>query len=390
MKYILAVILGLVLLFASFGKVGAVVDPRNYPNNRFGIHIISPDDLKDTATLVNSSGGDWGYVTLVIREDERNSKYFQEVFERMGELHLIPIVRIATKTDKTGWVKPTDEEIYKWMVFLNSLPWPVANRYIVIGNEVNHATEWGGEVNPAEYVLYLEKFSSALKEVSLDYFVLAAAMDASAPNGKGYMSEEEYLKGMILADNNVFNYVDGWNSHSYPNPDFAGSPTQSGKGTVRTFDWELNYLKMMGIDKDLPVFITETGWAHNMNGQMPYLLVTAKVAEHFKDAFANAWNDSRVVAVTPFVLSHPNPPFNIFSWKDKSGEFYSFYYDLINVSKLKGEPEMPVKEILGIFDSEITDTACVQEIEQPKKENFLEKYLNFDKILGLRNIFTRS
>ena len=42
-------------------------------NNRFGIHILDETDLADAAALVNSNGGEWGYVTLVIRQDERDS-----------------------------------------------------------------------------------------------------------------------------------------------------------------------------------------------------------------------------------------------------------------------------------------------------------------------------
>ena len=44
------------------------------PNNKFGIHLAVPnkEDIKKTAELVNSSGGQWGYVTVVIQENDRN------------------------------------------------------------------------------------------------------------------------------------------------------------------------------------------------------------------------------------------------------------------------------------------------------------------------------
>ena len=106
LKKIILAIISLVLFTTSSRQTYAIVDPLNAVNNPFGIHILDENDLEDAAKLVNSSGGDWGYVTLVIRKDERNPKRWQEVFDRMRNLHLIPIVRIATRQMDDGWEKP--------------------------------------------------------------------------------------------------------------------------------------------------------------------------------------------------------------------------------------------------------------------------------------------
>ena len=95
MLRILAIILLLVLISAV--RAQAIYDPLSQPNNRFGIHIIDENDLQDAANLVNSSGGDWGYVKIVIREDDRNLEKWQAIFDRMRKMHLIPLVRLATK-----------------------------------------------------------------------------------------------------------------------------------------------------------------------------------------------------------------------------------------------------------------------------------------------------
>ena len=58
-------------------KAFAIYDPTGVPNNSFGIHIANIQDLEDAAKLVNSSGGDWGYVTLVITEDNRTISLWQ-------------------------------------------------------------------------------------------------------------------------------------------------------------------------------------------------------------------------------------------------------------------------------------------------------------------------
>ena len=42
------------------------------PNNRVGVHILDPNEINDAAKLINSSGGDWGYVTIPIRSNDRD------------------------------------------------------------------------------------------------------------------------------------------------------------------------------------------------------------------------------------------------------------------------------------------------------------------------------
>src|SRR3990167_1341043 len=83
------------LLFPS--AVHAVVDPLSVPNNKFGIHIIqaTPDESSPAASLVNSQGGDWGYVTVLIEGKDKKKDKWQEFFNDLRRRHLIPIVRIA-------------------------------------------------------------------------------------------------------------------------------------------------------------------------------------------------------------------------------------------------------------------------------------------------------
>jgi hypothetical protein len=316
----------------------AVVNPLSVPNNTYGIHILSENDLQDAANLVNSSGGDWGYVTIVIRKDERNLARWNKMFRKMENMHLIPIVRIATSMTPHGWEKFEPDDIDNWVFFLNSLNWFTKNRYVAIGNEPNHAKEWGGEVNPAEYGQILFKFSEKLKSASDDFFILPAGLDASAPSDKLHMDQEEFLRKMISQNPDVFKHTDGWNSHSYPNPNFSGSSESRGRGTVRTFEWELNLLKSLGITKDFPVFITETGWIHNMDGKIPGLLDQETVGRLLKRSFETAWKNDKIAAVTPFLLNYNSAPFNIFSWTKPEGGLYDFYYQIQDLPKIKGEP----------------------------------------------------
>lgn len=329
------------LLFFIFAKNAAgLYDPREVANNRFGIHIIDDNDLEDTKNLVNSSGGDWGYVTLVIREDDRNHEKWQNVFDRLRRSHLIPLVRLATRVERGGWIKPRVDDIGSWVDFLGSLNWVVENRYVIVFNEPNHAKEWGGDLNPEEYAWYLKEFSHRLKERSEDFFILPAGLDASAPNSTATLDELVYLKRMLTKEPDVFAAIDGWTSHSYPNPDFSGSPTAQGRGTVRTYLWELSQLNNFGLTKDLPVFITETGWKHRDGKILNRSYLTPEmVADHFRTAFATAWSDPQVIAVTPFLLNYQDAPFDQFSWrKMNSSEFHPVYETVSALPKTTGQP----------------------------------------------------
>ncbi len=340
MKIFLSLCSILLLFFLTADKAFAIVDPRASVNNSFGIHIISPEDLEDAVHLVNSSEGEWGYVTLVVREDDRNRKKWQEIFDRMRELKLIPIIRLATKTADTGWAKPRQEDIEPWVNFLASLNWVVKNRYVVLFNEPNHAQEWGGEINPEEYTRIVRLFTEKLKEKSADFFILPAGFDVSATNGPQTMAAEKFWKAMAKEDPKVFSLFDGWTSHAYPNPNFSSLPHASGKTSIRSYRWEVSWLTRFGLKANLPIFITETGWTHREGKKLDLSTNSAQtVSKFFEQAFASVWTDPQIVAITPFVLNYPEPPFDHFSWKKEDGSFYSQYETVMALPKTKGLPE---------------------------------------------------
>ncbi len=340
MKVLLGIIIGLIFSFLVPQKAYAIVDPLSVPNNRLGIHITNESDIDAAANLVNTNGGDWGYVTVVIRQDEKDTKRWQKFFDQMREKHLIPIIRVATRMNDQGyWEIPSEHDIKNWIVFFESLNWVVKNRYIVIGNEPNHAKEWGNQIDPIGYARYLKNFSTQLKTADSDYFVLPAGFDASAPDSDETMSEDNYLRNMLAAEPDLFEYIDGWTSHSYPNPGFAGNVNDTGRGSIQTYKWELDFLSEIGVNKNLPVFITETGWIHDLDGKILGFSSADDVGDKLIYAFQNVWNDEKVVAVTPFLLSYFDEPFNMFSWKKPDGEFYTFYYELQRIAKTKGKPE---------------------------------------------------
>lgn len=333
----------LLFLFFVFSQNAFAFD-FSRPNNKFGIHLAQPhlEDLKKAGEMLNTKGGSWGYVTLVIQDDDRNKEKWQEIFDLMREYHLIPIIRIATHPEGADWKRPAKEDAQHWADFLDSLNWVVKHRYVILFNEPNHGTEWGGGVDAYDYAETAKVFAEKLKAKNPDFFLMFGAVDASAPTSMpNYLGEEYFLENFFqkipVAD--FEKLFDGLASHSYPNPAFSGSPWDTGRGTIRTYDWELNLLRNFGVQKNLPVFITETGWSAGGTTR-------EAIASSFQTAYQNVWlPDDRVVAVTPFVFDYQGEPFLNFSWKLPSAEatkeqtFYQQYYTVQSLSKTKGDPE---------------------------------------------------
>lgn len=335
-----AILLSIYLLVSPL-PVSAFYDPLTVPNNRYGVHIADTNDIEDAARLVNSTGGVWGYITVVIPDTDMNGSKWQEIFNRLRRNKLIPLVRIATHVEGDWWVKPQEHNIAKWVDFLDSLNWPIENRYVILFNEPNHAKEWGNTVDPEGYASILVKFSKALKTKSKDFFILPAGLDASAISNGSTLDEETYVQRMIAAQPNILHTLDGWTSHSYPNPGFSGYPYSYGKGTLSTFLWEQELLASLGFQKTLPVFITETGWQHSFGKYYDNRLLSPEiVSSYLTIASQSIWQNPKIVAITPFVFNYQDYPFDHFSFKKLSAsDYYSHYWGYQQIPKVVGIPQ---------------------------------------------------
>ena len=330
MKSLITILLSIVIFTLRFSDVSAVVDPRSSVNNKFCIGLLSPEtELEEAAKMINNNG-DWGYVVIVIKKSERNLDRWQDVFHLLSKNHLIPIVRIATDVDSLGfWQKPTPEDAQSWADFLTKLYFPTKTRYVQVYNEVNRASEWGGRVDAVEYAQELNRTINALKARSEDFFVLNAPLDLSLESTTSSMDAGVYMQTMTSAVPDIFIKLDGWASHSYPNPDFSASPFKGGRTGISGYKWELEQIKT---DSEKPVFITETGWRRQS-------LEENQIAQYYKDAYEKVWNDKRVVAVCPFIFDYKDGLFDLFSFKNNDTNAYYKYYDEIkNLGKESGEP----------------------------------------------------
>lgn len=318
----------------------AIYDPLSVKNNKFGIHILFPEELSEASSLVNSSGGDWGYVTIPIKAGEKDIDRWQTFFDNCRKYHLIPLVRLATEGDyfeKASWSKPTEYDIVDFANFLSNLNWPTKNRYIIVYNEQNRGDEWGGAPNASEYAEILDFTVTKFKEKSPDFFIILGGLDNASVNIPNQsINEFTYMYQMEDVVPGIFARIDGISSHSYPNPGFSAPPSGARVG-VNSFFYQKQIADTFS-GKDLPVFITETGWTQNN--------ISFDTQEnYYRETLENYWNDSSIVAITPFIFLAGEGPFEQFTFiKDnQKTRLYDFYKAF---SKEKGEPHLtPVKKL---------------------------------------------
>lgn len=334
-----AILILLLQIFYLPKKSLAIYDPLSVPNNSFGIHILETTELEPASKFINSSGGDWGYVTIPIRANDRDLSKWTKFMEDCSLYHVIPIIRLASFTVEDYWMAPNQYDLIDYSNFLDQLPWPTKNRYVVIYNEPNHKNEWGGFLYPEEYGNVLDKAINIFHQKNEDFFIISAGFDSSAPNGLDSMNEYDYLQAMNNRLPNILSKIDGFSSHSYGNPGFSSYPNIWSPISVANYRFEENYLLSLGGTRPR-IFITEAGWHTDY--------------QYYEYAFRNIWTDDNIVAITPFVYSAQDGPFEGFSFVDSNGNLKPFAVILQNLPKTAGKPiiaNIPiVKKLVGSND----------------------------------------
>ncbi len=338
-KILLSFILSLIIIFTLAPKTYAIENPLTKPNNKVGIHILFTSEIYEAAKLVNSSGGDWGYVTIPIQTKDHDHAKWQQFMNESQKYHLIPILRLATDADhndSTSWRKPQLADIVDLAQFLDTLSWPTKNRYIIVFNEVNRGDEWGGAVDPADYADLLSFAVTVFKSKNPDYFVISAGLDNAAPSkGTSFMNEYDFMTQMNTAVPGIFNQIDGIASHSYPNPGFSQPPDADKTVGVAGFKHERDFIHSITV-KNLPIFITETGWSSET-------IPADQEVKYYQDTINNIWNDPNIVAITPFLLDARSGPFQKFSFLTATGSATKKYAYLQELPKIKGQPAIAVR-----------------------------------------------
>ena len=283
----------------------AIPTPAAVANKR-GVHLLLDDGgarwpaevwrehVEWTARLV----GRGGYVVQLIRSDDLHPEVWQPFFDLLAREDLVPIVRLATRKNpqRQWWEAPTADddgrsyqaEADRVRRFLGQITWRTDRVLVTVGNEPNRPDEWGGSADPAAYARYLRDVASALRQVSaVRVVVLNAGLDSFAPStaepNNLSLDPERFLEGMAAEVPEVFGLLDGWASHAYPLGPFGEHPTRQqfriddvrpeagarptpppgmpNRG-INGYDWELWKLVQLGVDRPLPVYVTESGWRH--------------------------------------------------------------------------------------------------------------------------------
>ncbi len=306
LKNIKYLLLSLIVFVLSATPVTAMEDKI------LGVHLLSTQDINRAEQLLKVED-DWHFLTIALTLDDLNQeKMWQDFFNQCRQKRFIPIVRLATRVENGVWIRPNRKQIVQMFLFLNNLDWPTDKLFLVVFNEVNHAKEWGGVVDVPSYVETLDFVSRWAHTEEREYIVLPAAMDLDAPDRHQTMEAFNYLNQMYRYDSSIFNKVDVWNSHSYPNPAFSSSPKMTGKNSLRGFIHELDFLKRK-TGQDYKVIITETGWKANYQTK-------SWLEDYYLYAFQHIWSHPQVIGVTPFVLQGSPGPFSDFSFYDSNDQ----------------------------------------------------------------------
>jgi len=318
---------------------------NSYASNIFGLHLTQTSDIDQATNIINSSGGDWGWLTITIRTDQLNKNTWQEFFDKCRQFHLIPLIRLATGLQDQYWIKPTKQDVDRFVYFLDSLNWPTTNQHVILFNEVNRSDEWSNLADPIQYADIVTYASQKFKQKNPNFFIITAGLDLSAPNQPpDFISADNFYKQIIDNQPDFFQHIDGIASHSYPNPGFIGKPNNSGRFSIKGYQWELDYLKKLKITKDLPVFITETGWPHRQGILDNNNFYTSTTSAQFLTQALSIWSkDDKVKAVTPFIFNYPHQPFDHFSWLDSQQNMYHAYQSIIQLPKQTNQPDQLTK-----------------------------------------------
>lgn len=320
-------------------------------NNKFGLYIYAErkDFFEIAQNLVNSNEGEWGYVLIPYNVKDRDKDKWGRVFEQLNNKKLIPVIQLWD-IDTDDYKDQTEEAAD----FLNKFVWPIRYRYISAYNEMNDSKFWYGRVDPKEYAQILDYTINIFKEENPDFILMNGAFNVTAPTDSLHMDAFEYMKQMDAEVPGIFNKLDAWASHPYPQPNFSGNPYTYGRWGIRAYEDELKFLKEnLNVTKELPVFITETGWAHAEGEEYNSSYLNADtVAEFFKIAFEEIWlKDPKVRAVMPFTIRY-EAPFDHFSWINKDNVPYKQYDVVKELDKVKGEPPVLIKKIVPVKSCE--------------------------------------
>ena len=102
------------------GTVPATATATSPPSNKLGIHLLlddgrnvwPPDVWSAHLEYARQAVGEWGYVTELVRLDDLDPARWQVLMDLCADLHLTPILRLATTYDREmgSWTTPQPDQ----------------------------------------------------------------------------------------------------------------------------------------------------------------------------------------------------------------------------------------------------------------------------------------
>lgn len=315
-----------------FHATATAVDAQySTPNNKFGIHLISPTDeeIRDACrTLANASGGAGGKLTLTLVKDDIDLDTLQRYHNIAREENCIFIHPIKNTFGDPYWNELDDSTISFFENLFEDLKPSSKHLFVILGNENNRGDESGGECNPESYARFARKAAERLKARIPNIEIGLTGLDPYAPSGGFYCSRDEFIRRMFGEDPTlVQELIDFQAVHEYPDADMTGALRSHWQS-------ERNLMRSLGVTKELPVFITEISWRRHRG------LTDFGAAQRLASALSRLNSEDSVWAITPFVYKFCGHPFDQFSFVTCDGnQPYEVFNALADFPKVEGEPE---------------------------------------------------
>lgn len=281
-----------------------------------GAHLLQTYELQSYSEFAPNDGARFVVIPYSL-EDRERAQQWVDFMNLANDKKITPILRLTTRfsPEQNAWITPNREEIVSLIDAIDQLPWPSGPRRVIVFNEVNHAAEWGGRIDPQEFATLAKFAAQWLQTEQNEYMVLTPALDLAASHSLSAQNPTAdafwYWEAILTHEPDFLTSFDAWNSHSYPNPGFRSSPDRTERNSLRGFEHELAFVKQHDA-RDWPVYITETGW--NADEVRPNLLA------NWYEKAAQIWQHPQVVMVAPFLWQGSPGPFAGFSLYDQNAQ----------------------------------------------------------------------
>lgn len=265
-----------------------------------GTHLTvhnDPDTLSYVRGAYDRLYADWAPVVYMMSYTEASqADQVTEIANRFARYRLMPTFRIVS--DYTGtWSVPTSSQA---LAAARGLAYGLARAslprqaVVVVGNEVNMDSEWGGNANPVGYWEILRIF---VENAGGNYLVANSPLNTSFHASEGYAAAD-FWNQLITHDQasglNILNQLGALAFNSYA---LQGCADYSDCGRL-SWLWEIqDILRPRGINTNKPKVLTEFGPDPN-NRPSNYYQYHLTLLQNTQSDFLN----NGVIAVTPLAL----------------------------------------------------------------------------------------